>query len=501
MIDESKFEVLYCKDNGRPNTPVNVVVGAALLKEMMGDTDEELVDSTVLDPRYQYALHLTSCDEIPISDRTLSRFRERLYLHELDTGEDLLKEEIERLGVEFAKLLKIQGNLKRTDSLMVSSSCKKMGRLELIYTCVSNLVKALVKSGEIGLLPEHFLKYAEDGDKNAYCYRLEKDEVETRLEAVTADALLLYELAGALLNGFDEYRLLGRMLTDQTEDGKLKPNQKIKPSSLQNPSDEDATYRKKAGKGYQGYTANIVEDCGEDTNIITGYDYAVNLHSDAEFGAEVIENLGPQEEKAILIGDGAYASAGNFEAAAENNIELITTNLTGEKPAAIILGFQMEEGVIASCPAGYAPIDSEYKEDTASHRARFDKATCEGCPFREECPVSMQKKTALVNLSTSTIQRAVYAEKLSTEEYKAYARKRNGVEGVPSVLRRRYRVDKMPVRGLLRSKLWFGFKIGAINVKRVIAAIYFRIFWSHIPSVDKTFASAFVFRAMVPCLT
>jgi len=82
----------------------------------------------------------------------------------------------------------------------------------------------------------------------------------------------------------------------------------------------------------------------------------------------------------------------------------------------------------------------------------------------------MQKKRALVKLSEATINRAAYVEKLSTEEYKEHARKRNGVEGVPSILRRRYGVDRMPVRGLLRSKLWFGFKIGAINVKRVIAA-------------------------------
>ena len=58
----------------------------------------------------------------------------------------------------------------------------------------------------------------------------------------------------------------------------------------------------------------------------------------------------------------------------------------------------------------------------------------------------------------------------TTEKYKEYARKRNGVEGIPSILGRRYGIDRMPVRGLLRSKMWFGFKIGAINVKRVIAA-------------------------------
>jgi hypothetical protein len=148
----------------------------------------------------------------------------------------------------------------------------------------------------------------------------------------------------------------------------------------------------------------------------------------------------------------------------------VTTNLTGEKPPEIVLGFTIEYQKINTCPAGHAPIDCSYNEEKEQYRAHFDKETCENCPHREDCPVIMQKRRALVKLSQSTIERAEYAEKLSTEEYKAYARIRNGVEGVPSVLRRRYGVDEMPVRGLLRSKIWFGFKIGAINVKRVIAA-------------------------------
>ena len=86
MIDESKFEVLYCNDNGRPNTPVNVIIGSLILREFANLTDEELVESIILDSRYQYALHLTSYKEIPYSDRTPSRFRERLLLHEMETG-------------------------------------------------------------------------------------------------------------------------------------------------------------------------------------------------------------------------------------------------------------------------------------------------------------------------------------------------------------------------------------------------------------------------------
>ena len=36
MIDETKFKVLYCDDNGRPNTPINIVIGSLLLKEKIG---------------------------------------------------------------------------------------------------------------------------------------------------------------------------------------------------------------------------------------------------------------------------------------------------------------------------------------------------------------------------------------------------------------------------------------------------------------------------------
>ena len=475
LIDESKFAVLYCNDNdennnGRPGAPVNVVVGSLLLKDMVRLSDEELLESILFDTRFQHALHLTSCDEIPYSDRTPSRFRERLYKHELETGEDLLKEEIERLGKEYVKLLKIHSGVKRMDSLMVSSSCKNMGRLELICTCVSSLVKAVIQLGEAAMLPARLLRYAEGSNKNAVCYRMKNDEVTARLEDVTTDALCICELCGKGYADFKEYQLLSRMVVDQTRDGQLKPNKEISPQSLQNPSDEDATFRRKAGEQHQGYTANVVETCGKNGNIITNYEYEVNQHSDAEFGAEVIKELGPQEEKLVLIGDGAFASEENFKAAAANNIELVTTNLTGEKPPEIILDFVIEDQEIKSCPAGHAPIDCKYKPDKDEYRAHFDKPTCEGCPHRNECPVIMQKRSALVKLSHTTIDRAEYAEKLSTDEYKAHARTRNGVEGVPSVLRRRYGVDDMPVRGLLRSKLWFGFKIGAINVKRVIAA-------------------------------
>ena len=53
LIDESKFACLYSDKASRPNTPVNICVGALILKELFNMTDEEMVDSLVFDVRFQ----------------------------------------------------------------------------------------------------------------------------------------------------------------------------------------------------------------------------------------------------------------------------------------------------------------------------------------------------------------------------------------------------------------------------------------------------------------
>ncbi len=98
-INEGRFAVLYSNNAAnRPNTPVNVVIGALLIKEMFGSTGEELLEQILFDVRYQVALHTTSFIEQPFSDRTLTRFRERLYNYEKETGIDLKKQEMDELA-------------------------------------------------------------------------------------------------------------------------------------------------------------------------------------------------------------------------------------------------------------------------------------------------------------------------------------------------------------------------------------------------------------------
>ena len=74
-IDEFSYAVLYSDKDSRPNTPVNVQIGALLIKELTDLSDDELLESLMFDIRFQYALHTTFFAEQPLSDRTLSRLR------------------------------------------------------------------------------------------------------------------------------------------------------------------------------------------------------------------------------------------------------------------------------------------------------------------------------------------------------------------------------------------------------------------------------------------
>lgn len=71
-------------------------------------------------------LHTTSFAEQSFSDRTFSRFRERLYLQTIETGTDLFQEEMESMAEIFVNYMNTNPSVKRMDSLMPSSSCKKM---------------------------------------------------------------------------------------------------------------------------------------------------------------------------------------------------------------------------------------------------------------------------------------------------------------------------------------------------------------------------------------
>ena len=114
---------------------------------------------------------------------------------EAETGIDLIHETVK----EMASLMNLNERMKKMDSLMVASNIRKLGRIELLYTCVADFVTFLHRMGMDELLTgmEH---YYDSNDYNRVIYHSRSE--------------------GACDENF-EYQLLVRILKKQaTVDGK-----------------------------------------------------------------------------------------------------------------------------------------------------------------------------------------------------------------------------------------------------------------------------------------
>jgi hypothetical protein len=474
LIDENKFACLYSDKASRPNTPVNVCVGALIIKEAFNMTDDEMVEALAFDIRYQYALHTTSFEEQPLSDKTLSRFRKRCYTYELTHGIDIIHDTITELSGEMAKFMKITGQIQRMDSLMVASNIKRLSRMELLYTCLSNFVTYLHNQKEDDKL-DGFEHYYDPNDYNRIIYHQRNDDYDERLQTILTDADLILKKC----SGYDEvseYQLLARAFSEQViKDGdtlrlKNKGDGSMNSSILQNPADPEATYREKAGKQYRGYVANITESVGDDKSIITDYQFEQNTHSDSDFLKEHLETTDKRPERVTIVTDGAYSGEENRQLAESKNIELVTTDLLGRETKDIYADFIFSDDGqrIRLCPEGHEPKKSSFVKSNGQVRVSFPKSQCENCPHREECKPKLYKKTSAVYVSKASHERAKAQRFTQSRQFKFLARVRNGVETVPSTLRRKYEIDRMPVRGKIRMKHLFGFKIGALNFRKLL---------------------------------
>lgn len=152
---------------------------------------------------------------------------------------------------------------------------------------------------------------------------------------------------------------------------------------------------------------------------------------------------------------------------------MIPGQLTGAKPDETKLGyeqFQINEEIheVESCPAGHKPTETHYDIKGKSYTLKMSKETCSACPLQECCPIQPQKKQNVVRFSEKRYRTDQLRARMGTEEYRKLTDSRAGIEGLPSVLRRRYRVDEMPIRGYVYAKFWFGFKIAAMNFKSLL---------------------------------
>jgi len=183
----------------------------------------------MFDIGYQHALHTTSFPEQPVSKKSLTNFRAAVYRYNQGHGIDLVQEEIESHAKEFSKILKIDGKTIRIDSLSVSSSCRKLSRLEIIYSTVARLIKVIDKNTT---LAEYFKPYLYENHYNDTIYRSRDKDLNTKIKKVLKDGVRLYSIyrKDKEIRKTKEFKLLSRMLKEQKRSSKH-----ISPDSLQNP--------------------------------------------------------------------------------------------------------------------------------------------------------------------------------------------------------------------------------------------------------------------------
>lgn len=476
-IDENIFSVLYSKKASRPNTPVNVIVGALILKEVLNVTDDEIVEAMAFDIRYQYALHTTSFEEQPISDRTLSRFRARVLSYKTEHDVDLIHECIVKMAKEISEFMSITSDKQRMDSLMVAANIRNLSLLELFYTCVANLCKIMDKRGT--KIPDEQHHYVEKDDYNKCIYHKRGMDATERTIVVMKDADVLIKICD-LTGDFDdtsEYQLLIRLLKERTiidGDGsrRLRKKEEVENSSevLLNPSDPEATFRYKAGSKHLGYVGNIVESVGENSSLIIDYAYQQNTYTDNQFMKDYLDGKKDFPDGAFIVADGAYSGEENSHLASKHNLKLITTNFTGRKPDEIYAEFIFTEDgrYLLKCKNGCIPDECKYDPHNDCSYAYFKRCDCENCPYQKRCNPRFTKTRARKEVSWKSVGRAKQLQYMKTEEFSKYAKFRNGVEAIPSLLRRRYHVDKIPVHGKNRTRLFFGFKIAALDFQKLL---------------------------------
>lgn len=479
QIDENLFAPLYSNDNGRPNFPVNILMGLDLIKEIRGYTDEVLLDEYAFNYQISFALGLRTLGERYFAPRTLYEFRARLYNYSLEHPEqtDLIYAQFEKLTGHFIEAAGLNTDEARTDSTLIMSNIKLGGRLSLTYDVLVQAIKAL---------PEHLLNdslkvFLQSDYKTQFLYKLKGTDMLSRIQGLIdhgVEVLQQVEQHPEIKTKVEIQRLQ-RFLKEQavySEEEKLwlaKAAKEISSQSLQSAYDADATFRNKNGKKHVGYALNLSETCSEENpvQIVTHYDLAPNTTSDIELLKRALPTLAKQGVTDVYT-DGGYYSPDLAEETQAQGITVHYTDMTGRKTSIDKLpysAFEIENNQkILRCPANHEPLRTDFNDKGKVLSAHFNRETCEQCPHKEKCRVKFQKKTTVLRVS----QKALIADetrlKIENKELRKEATsKRAAIEGTNSALKRAHGVGKLSVRGIIKSNLVVGAKLIAHNFRQL----------------------------------
>ncbi len=475
-IDETLFASLYSDVKSRPNAPVNVLMGAEILKAGWGWSDEELYESVCFDMRVRYALGIEDMgEEPPFQLRTLYNFRKRVREHAGAQGENLYQKVFTQITDEQLQHFGVKTKQQRMDSTQVLSNLAQGGRLELLISVLQQAIKGVEEEKRVYWKEEAVFYMRKRPHEIGYGIR--SDEVQGHLHQI---GILLMRLLAELEPGSQARVLVERVLREQYQIEEevltLRPAAEIRADSLQSPHDLEATYRKKNGERYPGgYVVNASETYDEDNKVqlLTDIQVASNVTDD---GVLLQHSLQSQLERGLdvkeVVTDGGYTGPESEAFCERNEIDLRTTNVRGGKSRAGHMGWELYEWRFDESSQPYQVVCPQGKVGTLMSgnkperlTARFEGAdSCQVCPLLAACRVQIKKRVGpTMHVTLRSIQVAIRRQRLRPED-KAI---RAPVEASMRSLKWKLRKDKLPTRGLTSALMYFSAAALMVNLRRL----------------------------------
>ena len=495
---------VFDERQGRPSKELYAISGALVLQVLLDMTDEQAVQAFCFDLRWHYALNIRgeSDEDKYVCLRSLKGYRKRFI--ELGLEEVLFQ----CLSDKMLKIFRVKTSRQRLDSSHLKSAMRDLSRMQLFVEVIKKFVVELKKKA-----PSYYesvddaLKESYERGERSGCFAMKPSESGKQLEQVAEDLYLLVEQ----FKGWGEveklrtYGHLCRVLREQCEvvgspEGeekagqnrvKLKEPKQVKSDSLQNPSDEQSTYDKHKGIGYQVQVMETYEPVEREKEeekkeeeeepkkrgpqLITHVQVEGANQSDVRALPRAIEDTQQRGCKpdSVLV-DGAYGSYDNWQKSEKEGVELVAPANKGLEDLEKRVGYSQftyeSDGQIRSCPAGFAPVKTG-RTEKGEFQTWFDRERCLECPLWDKCVVKVSRKKArLPNYSAKRAFLSAHRAYERSEEFKDKYRWRAGIEGTFSQMKRQLGANRLRVRGMRAMQFNVTLKALGINILRCAKA-------------------------------
>lgn len=469
---------------GRPTKELYTVLGVLVLQQTFDLNDEEACAQLAYNIQWHYALNITEESDSAkyICPKTLWTMRNILSENSLDG--DVFKS----VATKLADVFKVNTDHQRIDSVHIKSNMRRLGRIGIFVSGINKFLRNLKRHNPdlLASIPEAVIeKYLPE--KSLQCFSMVKpSSAQKTLTNVSNDLfdLVIRFTNHPEVNAMHSYKQLERILNEQCNvtsgDGgavvQVKAPREIPSSSLQNPSDPDASYSGHKGQGYQvqimeTYVATEDDTVREKTlNLITHVQVEPAHESDANALLPAVSatkeiGLVPRE----ILADSLYGSDENCQKAEESGVKIIAPTMGGRKENTLCLSaFETSEnGDIVSCPQSHAP--KAVKKKKTRHTAVFDSFHCNGCPNQGQCPVKSGKQNHYLRYTEKELRIAKRRAYEQTDAFKDRYRWRSGVEATMSEYDRRTGAKRLRVRGFKAVRFCATLKATGINFLRAVA--------------------------------